>query len=213
MKIGILGSGSVAQTLAAGLMDCGHELMLGTRDPVRLQTWLAAHPKAVAGTLADAARFGDVLILAVTGTAALDALHLVGAAATAGKVVIDATNPIAPVPPQRGVLSYYTRLDDSQMERLQREFPESYFVKAFNSVSTAVMVRPAFEAGRPTMFICGNDDAAKQVVSGLLDQLGWAAEDMGGVEAARAIEPLCMLMVIPGMLRNEWRLALRVLRC
>src|SRR5262249_26090766 len=112
--------------------------------------------------------------------------------------ILDATNPIADAPPVNGVLKFFTSLDDSLMERLQREFRDARFVKALNSAGNACMVNPSFEGGRPTMFICGNDDEAKRTVTGLLDQLGWETADMGKAESARAIEPLCMLWCIPG---------------
>ncbi len=157
-------------------------------------------------------RFGEVVVLAVKGTVASEALGLAGAAHLAGKPVIDATNPIAEAPPVNGVLRFFTTLDDSLMERLQREFPEARFVKAFNSVGNARMIDPQYAAGRPTMFICGNDPGAKATVAGLTEQLGWEIADMGGAEAARAIEPLCMLWCIPGFLRNEWTHAFKLLR-
>jgi predicted dinucleotide-binding enzyme len=96
------------------------------------------------------------------------------------------------------------------MERLQREFPEARFVKAFNSVGSAFMVDPKFKGGKPTMFICGNDDAARKTVTGILEQFGWETSDMGKAEAARAIEPLCILWCIPGFLRNDWTHAFKV---
>ena len=102
------------------------------------------------------------------------------------------------------MLKFFTNLDESLMEQLQREFSEAHFVKAFNSVGNALMVNPQFKAGKPTMFICGNDEAAKRTISGVLDQFGWETADMGKIEAARAIEPLCMLWCIPGFLRQEW---------
>ncbi len=118
--------------------------------------------------------------------------------------MIDACNPIGGGPPVNGVLSFFTTLKDSLMERLQKAYPRARFVKAFNSVGNGQMVNPQFAGGRPTMFICGNDAEAKRVVSQILDQFGWDAEDMGAVEAARAIEPLCMLWCIPG--RRQGRL-------
>jgi predicted dinucleotide-binding enzyme len=142
---------------------------------------------------------------------ALDALRAAGAANLAGKPVIDATNPIADAPPVNGVLKFFTNLDESLMERLQREFGDARFVKAFNSVGNALMVNPKLKGGKPTMFICGNDDAAKQTVRGIVDQFGWETVDMGKAESARAIEPLCMLWCIPGMLRNEWAHAFKLL--
>jgi predicted dinucleotide-binding enzyme len=98
------------------------------------------------------------------------------------------------------------------MERLQREFPDVRFVKAFNSVGNAGMVNPSFRGGKPTMFVCGNDDAAKKTVIKIVEQFGWEPEDMGKVEAARAIEPLCILWCIPGFLRNDWMHAFKLVR-
>src|SRR5437867_558622 len=211
MKIGILGSGDVAKSLAAGFLAHGHEPMLGTRDRGKLEGWVAQNPKGAVGSFADAARFGELLVLAVKGTVAAEALRAAGIINLAGKPVIDATNPIADAPPANGVLKFFTSLDDSLMERLQREFEGARFVKAFNSVGSACMVNPQFKGGRPTMFICGNDDAAKKTVTGILEQFGWETADMGQGEAARAIEPLCILWCIPGFLRNEWKHAFKLL--
>jgi 8-hydroxy-5-deazaflavin:NADPH oxidoreductase len=211
MKIGILGSGDVAKALAGGFLKHGHEVTLGTRTPDKLSEWAAKNPKARIANFADAAKFGELLVLAVKGIVAAEALRLAGASNFAGKPVIDATNPIADAPPVNGVLQYFTTLDDSQMERLQREFASVRFVKAFNSVGNAFMVNPQFKGGKPTMFICGNDEAAKQIVRGILDQFGWETADMGKVEAARAIEPLCILWCIPGFLRNDWAHAFKLL--
>jgi 8-hydroxy-5-deazaflavin:NADPH oxidoreductase len=108
-------------------------------------------------------------------------------------------------------LKFFTSHDESLMERLQREFPSANFVKAFNSVGSALMVNPQFKGGKPTMFICGNSEAAKKSVGGILDQFGWEVADMGSAEAARAIEPLCMLWCLPGFLRNEWVHAFKLL--
>jgi len=212
MKVGILGSGAVAQSLASGFLKHGHAAILGTRQPSKLADWRAKNPKATVGSFADAAAFGELLVLAVKGTVAAEALRAAGPANLAGKTVIDATNPIADAPPVNGVLKYFTSLDHSLMERLQREFPAARFVKAFNSVGAALMVNPQFKDGKPTMFICGNDEAAKKAVSGILDQFGWETADMGNAEAARAIEPLCILWCIPGFLRQEWTHAFKLLR-
>jgi 8-hydroxy-5-deazaflavin:NADPH oxidoreductase len=212
MKIGILGSGDVAKVLAAGFLKHGHEVAMGTRDAARLAEWGRAHPKARIGSFAEAAAFGETMVLAVKGSAAADVLRDAGARALAGKTVIDATNPIADAPPVNGVLKFFTDLDESLMERLQNEFPDARLVKAFNSVGNARMVNPAFAGGRPTMFICGNDVAAKHAVAKILDQFGWDSEDMGKVESARAIEPLCMLWCIPGFLRNQWTHAFSLLK-
>jgi predicted dinucleotide-binding enzyme len=169
------------------------------------------NPKAATGSVADAAQFGELLVLAVKGTAADEALKLAGTKNIAGKVVIDTTNPIAPAPPVNGVLKYFTTLDDSLLERLQKNHPDARLVKAFNSVGSASMVDPTFKGGKPTMFICGNDEAARNTVTGILDQFGWETSDLGKAESARAIEPLCMLWCIPGFLRNDWVHAYKVL--
>jgi hypothetical protein len=211
MKIGILGSGGVAQTLAAGFLKHGHQVTLGTRDPSKLKEWTDKNPGVKTGSNADAAKQADVVVLAAKGTAALDSLQLAGAAALQGKTVIDATNPIADAPPTNGVLTYFTGPNDSLMERLQKQVPAARFVKAFNSVGGGMMVNPKLPA-KPTMFICGNDEAAKKAVTGLAEQLGWTTEDVGKVEGARAIEPLCMLWCAPGFQRNDWAHAFHVLR-
>ena len=211
MRVGILGSGDVAKTLAGGFITHGHEVMLGTRDAAKLAAWMAQNSAAQVGGFLDAARFGELVVVAVKGSAAASALRAATAANLAGKTVIDATNPIADAPPVNGVLRFFTSLDESLMERLQREFGAARFVKAFNSVGSACMVNPQFKGGKPTMFICGNDDAAKKTVTGILGQFGWETADMGKAEAARAIEPLCMLWCIPGFLRNDWMHAFKLL--
>jgi predicted dinucleotide-binding enzyme len=211
MKIGLLGSGIVGQTLAAGFIKHGYQVMVGTRSPEKLKEWAGQNPGGRTGSFEATAQFADLVVLGVSGAVAADALRAAGTTNLAGKVVIDATNPIADAPPVNGVLRFFTDLNESLMERLQREFTEVKFVKAFNSVGSAFMVNPQFKGGKPTMFICGNDDSAKKTVTGILDQFGWETADMGKVEAARAIEPLCMLWCIPGMLRNEWAHAFKLL--
>lgn len=212
MKVGILGSGVVAQVLAGGFLKYGHEVMLGTRDQGKLAEWKTKNPKARVGGFAEAAAHGELVVLAVKGAAAAEALRAAGRAALAGKVVMDVTNPIADLPPENGVVRFFTDLNESLMERLQKEFPAVRFVKAFNSVGNAGMINPSFAGGKPTMFLCGNDDAAKKVVIEIIEQFGWEPEDMGKVEGARAIEPLCMLWCIPGFLRNDWMHAFKVVR-
>jgi predicted dinucleotide-binding enzyme len=212
MKVGVLGSGGVATTLASGFLKHGHQVMLGSRTPEKLKDWAANNAGGKTGTFADAAAFGEVVVLAVKGSVAWEALRRAGEASLAGKVVIDACNPIADAPPTNGVLKFFTSLNESLMEQLQKHFTEAHLVKAFNSVGAPFMVNPDFEGGKPTMFICGNDEAAKKTVTGILDQFGWETADMGGAEAARAIEPLCMLWCIPGFLRNEWNHAFKLLK-
>jgi len=212
MKVGILGSGAVAQVLAGGFLKYNHEVMLGTRDQSKLAEWKTKNLKASIGSFADAAAFGELVVLAVKGTAAAEAIRTAGPAALAGKAVMDVTNPIADLPPENGVIRFFTDLNESLMERLQKEFPAIRFVKAFNSVGSAGMIDPTFAGGRPTMFVCGNNDAAKKTVTGVVEQFGWEPEDMGKAEAARAIEPLCMLWCIPGFLRNDWMHAFKLVR-
>ena len=211
MKVGVIGSGDVGQVLASGFLRHGYEVVIGTRDPAKLAAWAKANPKGRVAGFAEAAKFGEAVVLAVKGAVASEALAAASANALAGKVVIDATNPIGDAP-QNGVLKFFTNLDESLMVQLQKQFPTAKFVKAFNSVGNARMVNPDFGGVRPTMFICGNDAAAKSTVARILDQFGWETEDMGGVEAARAIEPLCMLWCIPGFMHNQWTHAFKLLK-
>ena len=212
MQIGIIGSGVVAQALGAGFLKHGYDVVMGTRSPDKLKEWQAKHPTARITSVANAAAAGEIIVLAVKGTAAIDAARQAGVAALTGKVVIDTTNPIADAPPDHGVLEFFTSSDESLMERLQREFPAARFVKAFNSVGNSFMVNPTFKGGPPTMFICGNFQEAKNEVRRILDQFGWETADMGSVEAARAIEPLCILWCIPGFLNNSWSHAFKLLQ-
>lgn len=212
MRVGIIGSGDVAKALASGFLKHGHEVMLGTRTTAKLEGWAKQNSGARIGSFAEAAKYGDLVALAVKGTAALDALRLANPTSLSGKIVIDTTNPIADAPPSNGVLKFFTNLDQSLMEQLQHEFSDARFVKAFNSVGNACMVNPQFEGGKPTMFICGNDEVAKTRVSEILTQFGWETADMGKAEAARAIEPLCILWCIPGFLRNDWAHAFKMLK-
>ena len=175
MKIGILGSGDVAKSLGAGLRRKGHDVMLGTSNTAKLAGWVAGSGGVRSGSFADAARFGELAILAVKGTAAVVAVKVADPQALAGKPVIDATNPIADKPPVNGVLQFFTGPNESLLEMLQREFPAIRFVKAFNSVGHAHMIDPKFAGGAPTMFIAGSDDAAKAPVA------DWCARRAGRV--------------------------------
>jgi len=212
-KIGIIGSGIVGQTLANGFLKHGYEVMIGTGNADKLADWkAAAGEKGSTGSFSDAAAFGELVALAVKGTAAEEAIMRADAKNLKGKTVIDATNPIAELPPDNGVLRFFTTLDESLMERLQKSFQDVHFVKAFSCVGNAFMVNPQFPGGKPTMFICGNEDLAKTEVKLILEKFGWETEDMGKAEAARAIEPLCMLWCIPGLLRNQWTHAFKLLK-
>ena len=210
-KVGILGSGVVAKTLAKGFKQHGYDVRIGSRSAEKV-TPFANAAGISAGTFAEVAAWADVVVLAVKGTAAEEALQLAGAASLEHKVVIDATNPIAEEPPVDGVLKFFTGPNDSLLERLQTKFPDARFVKAFNSVGNAYMVNPSFPGGTPTMFYCGNDPEAKQIVAAVLEQVGWDCADMGTAAAARAIEPLCQLWCIPGLREGNWTHAFKLLR-
>jgi predicted dinucleotide-binding enzyme len=211
-SIAVLGSGQVGEVLSNGFLKHGDRVIRGTRDPAKLAEWQrGAGPAASVGTFAEAARAGSLVVLAVKGEAAESVLDLCGPDALAGKTVIDTTNPIAGRPPVNGVLSFFTTLEDSLMERLQRRVPGARFVKAFSCVGNARMVDPKLPGGPPTMFICGNHAGAKAEVKAILDRFGWETRDLGAVEAARAIEPLCILWCIPGFLENRWSHALKLL--
>lgn len=212
-KIAVLGSGVVGEVLANGFLKHGYEVMRGSRDPSKLAGWKSrASNKASIGTFEQAAAYGDIIVLSVIGRAAESLVMNLPAQAISGKTIIDTTNPIADAPPKNGVLSFFTSLDDSLMERLQKIAPDANFVKAFSCVGKALMVDPQLPGGKPTMFICGNSDQAKAQVQEILGQFGWETEDMGKVESARAIEPLSMLWCIAGFLRNDWSHAFKMLK-
>jgi predicted dinucleotide-binding enzyme len=201
----------VAKALATGFLKHGHQVKVGSRTAGKLASWAAENSGAQTGSFADAAEFGALVVLAVKGDVAADVLSLAGAKNLKGKTVMDACNPIAEAPPVNGVLQFFTGPNESLMENLQGQFPDANFVKAYNSVGNTLMVNPKFADGRPTMFICGNSEAAKKQVREINDQFGWDSADMGKAEAARAIEPLCMLWCIPGFARNEWTHAFKLL--
>ena len=208
-KIGIIGSGIVAKTLASGFVKHGYHVMIGSRDKAKHDE-LEKLTGAKAGTFEEAAAFGEMNVLSVKGLVAESVIASL-TAQLAGKTVIDTSNPIAELPPDNGVIHFFTTFDSSLMERLQKKAPEVNFVKAFSCVGSHFMIDPKFES-KPTMFICGNNANAKKDVVSLLDKIGWETEDMGFVEAARAIEPLCMLWCIPGMRENRWNHAFKLLK-
>lgn len=200
-NVAILGSGKVGDVLAQGFLDRGHAVMRASREPEKLAAW--KDRGAQLGTFADAAQWGEIIVLAVKGSAAEQVLEQCGPAHLAGKLVIDTTNPIADAKPDNGVIRYFTNANESLMERLQAKVPAAHFVKAFNSIGNAYMVNPPFQP-TATMFICGNDAGAKATATTLLESFGWEVADMGMVESARPIEALCQLWCAPGMLRNDW---------
>lgn len=212
VKVGILGSGDVGKVLAKGFLKNGYQVAIGSDHPEKLAEFKRENPEMETATFEQAAQSGDIVVVCVKGTVAEKIVEKVKRHLT-GKTVIDTTNPIADAPPQNAVLKYFTSLEESLMERLQTIAPDAQFVKAFNSIGSALMVNPEFgDDTKPTMFICGNNDDAKKKVHEILEKFGFEVEDMGKVESARAIEPLCILWCIPGFLRNEWSHAFKLLK-
>lgn len=213
-KVGIIGSGQVAQILGNGFLQHGYNVMLGSGHVQKLQEWLrSAGEKAAVGSFNEAANFGEILVLAVAGSVAQEVLEQIDSNNINGKTLIDVTNPIATdKPPVNGVIQFFTNAETSLMEILQNKFSDTKFVKAFNSVGSGLMVNPKFKEGRPTMFICGKDNKAKKEVADILDEFGWEAEDMGTATSAGTIEQLCILWCIPGMLNNNWTHAFKLLK-
>lgn len=215
MKTGILGSGIVGRVLGSAFIAEGNEVMLGTRNVKKDEVvkWLTENPGAKAGSFEDTAAFGELIVLATSGDITAGVIKTAGYQNFTGKVVIDATNPIDhSKPPVNGVLPFFSKAEGSLMEHLQAIIPEAKLVKAFNSVGNSFMYKPDFGGQQPTMFICGNDEDAKSSVTKILSRFGWETEDMGKAEAARAIEPLCVLWCIPGILRNQWTHAFKLLK-
>jgi 8-hydroxy-5-deazaflavin:NADPH oxidoreductase len=211
MKIGILGSGDVARALGAGFAKHGHDIKLGTREPAKLADWTKQHgARASAGTFAETVAFGELIVLATLWTGTKSAIDLAGGAARfAGKTVIDATNPLDL---STGAPRLALGHTDSGGEQVQRWLEGAHVVKAFNTVGNAHMVNPDFPGGPPDMFIAGNDDGAKRTVTGVLTQFGWNTIDVGGIDGARLLEPLCILWVTYGVRHKSWNHAFKLLR-
>lgn len=196
MKIGILGSGDVGQVLGSGFANRGHEVMMGSRSPEqdRVACWVKKNQGLVsAGSFAEAALFCDVAVLATLWTGTSNAIQLAGSENLAGKVVMDATNPLLFAEGEAPRLD--TNGDGSAGEQVQSWLPESHVVKAFNIVGNPHMVDPNFPGGPPDMFICGNDEPAKVTVTGLVEELGWLVIDQGGIESSTYLESLAMLWI------------------
>ena len=210
-NVGVLGSGDVAQVLSAGLKKYGYTVRIGSRSADKVAAF-AAETGIGAGTFGEVAAWADTLVLSVKGSAATDVVRQIGADAFAGKTVIDTTNAIADEAPEDGVLRVFTGPNESLLERLQALAPAAKFVKAFSCIGSDLMVDPALPGGKPAMFICGDDDAAKADVRKLCAQFGHDVWDMGTAKAARAIEPLAILWCIPGFRQNEWTHAFAMLR-
>jgi predicted dinucleotide-binding enzyme len=213
MKIGILGTGDVGQALGNAFVALGHQVRMGSRDGrnEKAQAWAqAAGDLASTGTFADAAAFGETIVLATLGVANESAITMAGRDAFAGKLVIDTTNPLdfgEGRPPALAVGH-----TDSGGEQVQRLLPNANVVKAFNTVGSPFMFRPAFAGGPPTMFICGNDADAKATVARFLTDFGWETADIGGIEGSRYLEPMCLTWVLYGFQSGTWGHAFKLLR-
>jgi predicted dinucleotide-binding enzyme len=213
MKIAILGSGGVGQDLGLGFLGLGHEVKMGSRDPQKegIRAWLAkAGPKASAGTFAEAAAFGDLAVLATLWSGTENALRLAGPTRLAGKVVIDATNPLLFHP--NALPDLAVGGTDSAGEQVQRWLPGARVVKAFNSVNHAHMIRPAFPGGPPDMFLCGDDEAAKKEVAAICRAFGWGVVDLGGLKECRLVEPLALINIHTAIRTGTWDYAFKLLK-
>jgi 8-hydroxy-5-deazaflavin:NADPH oxidoreductase len=196
MKVGILGTGDVGRALGNAFIALGHEVKMGSRSAQneKAVAWASTSGiNASTGTFADAAKFGEIIVVSLLWAGVENALKLAGAENFEGKVVIDTSNPLVIEPGKP--LALAVGHTDSAGERVQRWLPSARVVKAFNIVGAAHMFKPEFPGGPPDMFICGNDDTAKQTVTEILKDFGWPVIDFGGIEGARYLEPLCVLWV------------------
>ena len=212
MKIGVLGTGNVGKVLASAFITLGPEVMMGSRsaDNAAAMEWKAgAGAKASNGTFADAAQFGDIIVLATRGTSTGNVIDGAGAARFAGKVVIDTTNPLDFSTGRPRLAVGHT---DSAGEQVQRKLPTARVVKAFNIVGTAQMFRPDFPGGPPDMFIAGNDADAKAKVTAILKEFGWDTIDLGGIESSRYLEPMCLVWVTYAAMVGSANHAFKLLR-
>jgi 8-hydroxy-5-deazaflavin:NADPH oxidoreductase len=205
-RVGVLGSGEVGRRLAAGFSGCGHDVMIGSRDPGKpeLREWLSGDAAGIAGgTFAETAEHGELLVLAVLGDAAEDAIADAGPNKFSGKVVIDAMNPLdfsGGFPPRLSISG-----EDSLGERVQRALPEAKVVKAFNTIGNAYFVDPSFREGKPTMLIAGDDEDAKRTVGDVLADFGWPDPvDIGDIGGSRELEAICIAWVKIGGARGSW---------
>jgi len=193
MEIAVLGTGMVGRALAGRLTELGHHVTMGTRDPAATRgrddesAWLAEHERVTLTTFADAAAAAELVVHAGAGSAALDVLGLAGADHLAGKVLLDVSNPLdfsAGFPP-----TLFVKDTDSLAEQIQRAFSGARVVKALNTLNADLMVHPETLPETTTIFVCGDDPAAKQTVTELLTDLGHAdILDLGGLSSARGTE-------------------------
>jgi 8-hydroxy-5-deazaflavin:NADPH oxidoreductase len=213
MRVGVLGSGPVGQALGRGFAAHGHSVKLGSRTPGKpeLAKWKdSTKGKGSTGTFAEAAEFGELLVLCSLGEASEAVIDLAGTAHFDGKVVIDATNALDSskgMPP--GLFIWGS---ESLGERHQKKLPKARVVKCFNIVPNSVMVNPGLHGTPATMIIAGNDPAAKAVVVGILKEFGWpGAVDIGPIEGARWLESFVALWVRVALARGNFDIAFKVL--
>jgi len=210
VNVGILGSGDVGKALARGFLMLGHAVKIGSRDPEKLADFVAsAGEGASAGTFEETAKFGDLIVLATLGSATEDAIEIAGKSNFDNKIVIDTTNPLEF---STGAPQLSIGFNDSLGEHVQRMLPKARVVKAFNTVGNAHMVKPEFPNGPPTMFIAGNDEESKRLVSQICEHFGWDVSDLGGIESSRYLEPMCMAWVVHGIHTKSWNHAFKLLK-
>jgi len=214
VKVGILGSGAVAKALGTGFVTLGHEVRLGSRTAgnPKAEEWAkGTHGKGSTGTFADAASFGELVVLATLGVATPEAIRLAGPSNFDGKVVIDTTNPLAFS--GQGMPSLTIGHTSSAGEVHQKALPKAFVVKAFNTVGNTLFFRPSLPQGPPTMYICGNDADAKKKVEKILHDFGWTnVLDVGGIEGSRELESLCILWVKSAFTLGDTQIAFKLLR-
>jgi 8-hydroxy-5-deazaflavin:NADPH oxidoreductase len=209
VKVGILGSGDVGKSFARAFGALGHEVVIGSRSPEKLSDFVGGEADRVtSGTFEDAARSGDLIVLATHGMATEEALTMAGKSNFDHKVVIDATNPLDFTGGAPRLAIGHT---DSLGEQIQRSIPNARVVKAFNTVGNALFFKPELPGGPPDMFIGGNDADAKKLVSQVCEAFGWGVVDLGGIEASRYLEPMCMAWVVHGVISGTWMHAFKLL--
>jgi predicted dinucleotide-binding enzyme len=208
MNVGILGSGDVGKSFARAFSANGDDVKIGSRTPEKLNDFVAqAGPRITASTFAETAHFGEVIVVATLGVGTEEAIRLADPENFKRKVTIDATNPLEFIPGGPPRLA----IGDSLGERVQRWAPKARVVKAFNTVGNPLFYKPQLPGGPPDMFICGNDAEAKKVVSRICSDFGWGVIDIGGIEGARYLEPMCMTWVLHGILSGGWNHAFKIL--
>jgi predicted dinucleotide-binding enzyme len=213
MKIAVLGTGDVGKALGKGFLALGHDVKMGARSAgnEKAAAWAKEMGgRASEGSFADAAAFGELIVLATLGNANREVLAAAGAENLRGKIIIDTTNPLdfsKGFPPSLSVAG-----NDSGGEQVQRAAPESKVVKAWNTVGNASMFKPSYPGGPPDMFIAGDDAAAKQKVTEILADFGWETIDLGGIASARHLEAMCMVWVLAAAKTGDWNRAFKLLR-